>query len=166
MSIYKSFPQTSNQFLDWLCPVVHYINCSIISKKLWRTFDLAADNKSIKDFIDPYNLIDLIKLITYLNGTGYCINILAENQKNSNAFENGLSSQHLFIYSIFKTSFQKISQLRSVANNTVIGIDLYKHRKQVLIKNLKRNENFLILYSQKMTITYFGKSVSLACNTF
>ena len=59
--------------------------------------------------MDLYNLINLIKTITCLNGTGSYIDLLLANLKysfkNTNAFETGHSDHHLLIYAMLKTSF-------------------------------------------------------------
>ena len=75
-------------------------------------FNLTPDNKSIREFMDLYNFINLIKTATCFKGTGSCIDLLLTNQKYSfkyaNAFETGLSYHHLLIYSMLKAFFLKI----------------------------------------------------------
>ena len=67
----------------------------------------------MSEFVDLYNLINLIKL-TCFKETGSGIDLLLKNQKylfkNTNASETGLSDHHLLIYSMLKTSFQKMSR--------------------------------------------------------
>ena len=76
-----------------------------------RDLNLTPDNKSMREFVDLYNLINLIKATTWFKGTGSCIDLLLTNQKylfeNTSAFKTGLSDHHLFIYLMLKTSFQK-----------------------------------------------------------
>ena len=63
--------------------------------------------------MDLHNLTNLIKTNICLKVTGSWIDLLLINQKhlfkNTNAFETGLSD-HLLIYSMLKTSFQKNEQ--------------------------------------------------------
>ena len=62
-------------------------------------FNLNLDNKSMRDFLNLYDLINLIKTTSCFKGTGSCI--LLTNQKyrfrKTNAFETGLSNYHLLI---------------------------------------------------------------------
>ena len=68
----------------------------------------------MREFVDLYNLINLIKTITCFKGTGSCIDLLLTNQKYSlritNVFETALSDHHLLIYSTLNTYFQKNEQ--------------------------------------------------------
>ena len=70
----------------------------------------------MREFVDLYNLINLIKTITCFKGTGSCIDLLLTNQKYSlritNVFETALSDHHLLIYSTLNTYFQKNEQKR------------------------------------------------------
>ena len=72
----------------------------------------------MREFVDLYNLINLIKTTTCFKRTGSCIDLLLTNQKysfkNTNAFETGLSDHHFLIYSVLKTSFQKIEPKRLI----------------------------------------------------
>ena len=65
----------------------------------------------MREFVDLYNLIISIKIITCFKVTGSCIDLLLTNQnysfENTNVFETGLSDHHLLIYSMLKTYFQK-----------------------------------------------------------
>ena len=60
-------------------------------------------------FVDLYNLINLIKTISRLKGTGSCNDLLLANQKylfkTTNAFETGLNDHHLLIYSMLTICF-------------------------------------------------------------
>ena len=72
----------------------------------------------MREFVNLYNLITLVKTTTCFKGTGSCVGLLLTNQKYSlkktNAFETGFSDHHLLIYSILKTSFQKNESKRRV----------------------------------------------------
>ena len=68
-------------------------------------FNLTPDSKSMSEFVDLYNLTNLIKTTTCFKVTGSCIDLLLTNQKypskNTNTFETDLSSDdHLIIYSL------------------------------------------------------------------
>ena len=62
----------------------------------------------MKEFMNLYNLINLIKTTTCFKRTGSCIDLLLTNQKysfkNANTFGTGRSDHHLLI-SMHKTSF-------------------------------------------------------------
>ena len=68
----------------------------------------------MREFVELYNLINLIKTITCFKGKGSCIDLLLTNQKcsfkNTTVFETGLSDHHLLIYSMLKTISRKMSE--------------------------------------------------------
>ena len=66
-------------FLTWLSQIIHFY--SITYKKQVIIGDLTLDNKSMREFVDLYNLINLIKTTTCFKGTESCIDLLLTNQK-------------------------------------------------------------------------------------
>ena len=65
----------------------------------------------MKEFMDLYNLINLIKTTTCFKEAGSCIDLSLPKQKfsfkNANTFEIVLSDHCLLVFLMFKTSFQK-----------------------------------------------------------
>ena len=63
-------------------------------------FNLTPDNKSMREFVNLCNLINLIKTPTCFKGTGSSIDLLLTNQKysckNINASKVGLSDHHFY----------------------------------------------------------------------
>ena len=73
VSIYK--PPTQNVTLSSQCNIDFY---SITYKKqvIIGDFSLTPDNKGMREFMNLYNLINLIKTATCFKGTGSCIDLL------------------------------------------------------------------------------------------
>ena len=63
----------------------------------------------MREFMDLYNLISLIKPTTCFKGKGSCIDLLLKNQKGSikksKGPQTGLSDYNFLIYSMLKTYF-------------------------------------------------------------
>ena len=63
----------------------------------------------MREFMDIYNLINLIKRTTCFKGKGSCIDLLLKKQKysikKSNGLQTGLTDHHFLIYSMLKTYF-------------------------------------------------------------
>ena len=109
--VYKPPAQDATYFLNWLSQIIDFYSITYEKQVIIGDFNLTPDNNSMREFVDLYNFINLIKTTTWFKGTGSCIDLLLANQKYSfkktNAFETGLSDHHLLIYSMLKTSFQK-----------------------------------------------------------
>ena len=110
-------------------------------------FNLTPDNKRMREFVDLYSLINLIKTSTCFKGTGSCIDLLVTNEKysfrNTNAFETGLRDHHLLIYSMLKTSFQKNEPKRLIYRDyTSFSKDSFLANLSNSIKNPQCYEAF------------------------
>ena len=107
VSVHKLPDQDASYFLTWLSQIIDFYSITYEKQVITGDFSLTADNKSMREFVDLYNLINLIKTITCFKGTGSCVDLLLKNQKSSfkstNTFETGLSDHHLLIYSMVKT---------------------------------------------------------------
>ena len=107
--------------------------------------------------VDLYNLINLIKTITCLNGTGSYIDLLLANLKyyfkNTNAFETGLRDHHLLTYSMLKTSFQKNELKRMIYR------DYTSFSKKSFLNNLSDSTENCQSYEafQTKTVEVLGK---------
>ena len=114
VSVYKPPAQDAVYFLTGYSYLLTYNNTySITYEKqvIVGDFNLTPDNKSMREFVNLHNLINLIETTTCFTGAGYSIDFSLTNQKcsfkNTNTFETGLSDHHLLIYSMLRTSFQK-----------------------------------------------------------
>ena len=111
VSVYKPPGQNAIYFLNWLCQIIDIYSTFYEKQVIIGDFNLTSDNKSMRDFVDLYNVINLIQITTCFKGTVSCIDLLLTNQKyslkNTSAFKTGLSHHHFLIYSMLKTSFQK-----------------------------------------------------------
>ena len=111
VSVYKPPGQNATYFLNWLCQIIDFYNTFFEKQVITGGFNLTPDNKSMRDFVDLHNMINLIQTTTCFKGTVSCIDLLPTNQKyslkNASAFKTGLSHHHFLIYSMLKTSFQK-----------------------------------------------------------
>ena len=109
--VYKPPAQDTTYLLYWLSQIIDFYSITYEKQVVIGDFYLTPDNKSMREFVDLYNLIDLIETTTCFKGTESCIDLLLTNQKysfkNTKAFETGLSDHYLLIYSMLKTSFQK-----------------------------------------------------------
>ena len=60
----------------------------------------------MREFMDPYNLINLIKTTTCFKGKGSCVDLLLKNQKYStkiaSGVQTGLTDHHFLIYSMLR----------------------------------------------------------------
>ena len=112
VSVYKPPLQDATYFLNWLSQIIDFYSITY-EKKIMTDFNLNPDNKSMRELVELYNLIDLIKTSTCFKGIVYWIHLFLltfqkYSFKNTSAFENSLSDDHhLLIYSMLKTSFQK-----------------------------------------------------------
>ena len=82
-------------------------------------FNLEPQDKDISSFIQEHNLYKLIKSKRCFKSlNGLCIDLLLTNCKNSFmhsiSFETGFSDHHHMIYTIMKTTFSKVSQIKKV----------------------------------------------------
>ena len=85
-------------------------------------FNMEAENKVNKDFLQDHTFYNKMKQNTCFKGDGgSCIDLLIANSKFSfmktNPFETGLSDHHHMIYTILKTKFVKFEPKKSTYRN-------------------------------------------------
>ena len=66
VSVYKPSAQDANCFLNWLFQIIDFYSITYEKQVIIGDFNLTPDNKSMREFVDLYNLINLIKAITFL----------------------------------------------------------------------------------------------------
>ena len=77
------------------------------------TWNLEPEKKPMKQFIEDYNLFNLIKKPTCFKSLkGTCIDLILTNKKFSfkfsDTYETGLSDCHTLVHTMFKSSFYKL----------------------------------------------------------
>ena len=111
VSVYKPPAQNLTDLLNCLSQFIDFYNITYEKQVIIGDFNLTPDDKRMREFVDLYKLINLIKTTTCFKGAGSCIDLLPANQKysfeNANGFGTSRSDHHLLIYPMLKTSFQK-----------------------------------------------------------
>ena len=70
VSVYKPPAQDATYFLNWLSQIIDFYSITY-EKKIMIDFNLNPDNKSMRELVELYNLIDLIKTSTCFKGIVY-----------------------------------------------------------------------------------------------
>ena len=83
VSVFKPPAQDAAYFLNWLSQIIDFYSITYEKQFIIGDFNLTPDNKSIREFVNLYNLINLIKTTTCFKGTWSCIDLLLTNQKFS-----------------------------------------------------------------------------------
>ena len=64
VSVYKPPAQDATYFLNWLSQIIDFYSITYERQVIIVDFNLTPDNKSMREFVDLYNLINLIKTAT------------------------------------------------------------------------------------------------------
>ena len=75
VSVYKHRALDATYFLNWLSQIIDFFSIMYEKQVIIRGFNAAADNKSMREFVGLYDLINLIKTTTCFKGTGSCIDL-------------------------------------------------------------------------------------------
>ena len=75
VSVYKPRALDATYFLNWLSQIIDFYSIMYEKQVIIGDFNAAADNKSMREFVGLYNLINLIKTTTCFKGTGSCIDL-------------------------------------------------------------------------------------------
>ena len=101
VSVFKPPAQNVTYLLNWLSQIIDFYSIAYEKVSVTGDFNSTTDNKIISEFINLYNLINLIKTTSFKR-TGSCIDLLLTKQKyslkNANSFETSHSDHHLLIY--------------------------------------------------------------------
>ena len=117
-SIYKAPSQENKYFLWYLTNLFEFYSTRYEKVILLGDFNIEAENKAMKDFLQEHTFYNMMKPNTCFKGDGgSCIDLLITNSKFSfmktNSFESGLSDHHHIIYTILKTKFEKFEVQRN-----------------------------------------------------
>ena len=116
---YKPSAQNATYFLNCLPQIIDFYSIAYKKQVIIGNFNLTTNSKNMREFMDLYNLINLIKTTTCFKGTGSCIDLLLTNQnysfKNANAFEIDFSDHHFL--SELHTPFSKDSFVTDLSNS-------------------------------------------------
>ena len=75
VSVYKPTAQDATYVLNWLFSIIDFYSITYEKQVMIGDFNLTPDTNSMREFVDLYNLINLIKTTTCFKGTGYCIDL-------------------------------------------------------------------------------------------
>ena len=64
VSVYKPPAEDATDFLNWLSQIIDFYSITYEKQVVMGDFNLTSDNKSMREFLDLYNLINLIKTTT------------------------------------------------------------------------------------------------------
>ena len=73
VSVYKPPAQDVAYFLKWLSQIIEFYSITYEKQVIIGDFNLTPDNKSTREFVDQYNLINLNETITCFKRTGSSI---------------------------------------------------------------------------------------------
>ena len=60
-------------FFNWLSQTINFYSIMYEKQVIVGDFNLTPDNKSMREFVDLHNLINLIETTTCFTGAGYSI---------------------------------------------------------------------------------------------
>ena len=82
VSDYKPRALYANYFLNWLSQIIDFYSIRYEKQVIIRDFNAAADNKSMREIVGLYDLVNLIKTTTCFKGTGSYVDLWLANQKD------------------------------------------------------------------------------------
>ena len=112
LSVYRPPKQGCKYFLDKLSECILYFSTfdSII---VIGDMNLEPDSPEMSNFIESHSFFNHMKQKTcWKSSRGSCIDLILSNKKhslfNTGTLETGLSDHHSLVYSMLKTTFQKL----------------------------------------------------------
>ena len=122
ISVYNPDKNTGKLFLENLSLLLDFYLRSYDSYVIIGDMNLEPDKNPMKQFIEDYNLFNLIKKPTCFKSTkGTCIDLILTNKKFSfqfsDTYETGLSDCHTLIYTMFKSTFYKLKPKKIIYRN-------------------------------------------------
>ncbi len=112
LNVYRPPKQRCKYFLDKLSECILYFS-SFDSIIVIGDMNLEPDSPEISSFIESHSFFNHMKEKTCWKSTqGSCIDLILSNRKyslfNTGTLETGLSDHHLLVYSMLKTTYQKL----------------------------------------------------------
>ena len=112
LSIYRNPKQDLNYFLNYLAEVILFYS-RYDSILINGDFNVEPDNHELSRFLACNHLHNHVKEKTcWKSANGTCIDLIVSNKKyslmNTGTIETGLSDHHLLVYTMLKTTYQKL----------------------------------------------------------
>ena len=116
LPIYKPPSITENYFLEHMNRIIEYYSSEYDNILTLGDFNMEISSNNMDFFMKTHNLRSLLNKPTcYKSKKGRCIDLILTNRNRSfkftNAFETGLSDHHLMIYTMFRTTFEKVKPI-------------------------------------------------------
>ena len=70
VSVCKPPAQDATYFLNWLSEIIDFYSIKYEKQVIIGDFNLTPDNKSMREFVDLYNLINLVKQLLVIKEQG------------------------------------------------------------------------------------------------
>ena len=112
VTIYRPPHQDLTYFVEHISHILDQYQC-YENVVVIGDFNAESNEKKLSPLIEDYNLYNLIKNPTCLKSSkGRCIDLVLTNRKHSfmhsKSFETGFSDHHHMIYTILKSTFDKV----------------------------------------------------------
>ena len=95
-----------------------YFSVSYDNHVIIGDFNLEPSTGLLRHFMNNNTLYNLIKVNACFKGKRTCIDLILTNRKysfkNTNTFETGLSDHHHMIYTMLKSTFEKVKPIKSI----------------------------------------------------
>ena len=75
VSVYKPRALDATYFLNWLSQIIDFYSIRYEKQVIIRDFNAAADNKSMREIVGLYDLVNWIKTTTCFKGTGSYVDL-------------------------------------------------------------------------------------------
>ena len=113
ISIYRSPKTKASHFIEQISKFLDFYSLKYDRIVTMGDFNLEPDDKWLKQLLLDHNLYNLVKERTcYKSLAGSTIDLILTNKKFSfkytQTFETGVSDHHRMIYTMLKTTFQKL----------------------------------------------------------
>ena len=110
--------QNCQYFLDSLHNIIDFYSGVYDNHIVLGDSNMDASHTQLSTLMEHYNYYNLIKNNTCFKGDGSCINLILTNRKycfkNTGFFETGISDRHHLIYSMLKTTFEKVDSIKVI----------------------------------------------------
>ena len=144
IGLYKLPSQNENYFLDILSKDLRKQTCQYENVMLIGDFNLTVNNKSLRLFMNAFNLDSLINKPTcFQSANPTCIDLTLTNKKilfkNSNVLVVGISDHHSFITAALRTQLIKgNAKMKMYRDYKTFNINFFKRDLRESLENYTR----------------------------